>query len=187
MDLPSVKQIRVTYHFPAWTGMKDSVEEHGGDLRAVEGTEADLSVLFSQPVGHAFLALDSGKEIDLAASDHNFHKGAVRIEKDGLYHVATFDQGQPVRLSEDFFIEARKVNPPDMRITRPASEYHASPIEEVTVGVRATDDFGLSDLTLHYSVNGGPEKTSQLAQAKGREGGGGFHDSFSRGLQAGAG
>src|SRR5437868_3543030 len=38
VDLPSVKQIRVTYHFPAWTGLKTAVDEHGGDLRAVEGT-----------------------------------------------------------------------------------------------------------------------------------------------------
>jgi hypothetical protein len=167
VDLPSVKQIRVTYHFPAWTGLKDSVEEHGGDLRAVEGTEAELGVLFSQPVGYSFLALDGGNHIDLAAGDHNFYNGAVRIEKDGLYHVATLDQGQPVRLSEDFFIEARKANPPDVRITRPAHEYHASPIEEVTVSVRAEDDFGLNDVALHYSVNGGPEQTSNLLKQKG--------------------
>jgi hypothetical protein len=167
VDLPSVKQIRVTYHFPAWTGMKDAVEEHGGDLRAVEGTEAGLNVLFSQPVGRTFLALDDGKEIDLSAGDHNFYNGAVRIEKDGLYHVAGLDQGQPVRLSEDFFIEARKVNPPDVRITRPTHEYHASPIEEVTVTVHAEDDFGLNDVTLHYSVDGGAEQTASLLKQKG--------------------
>ena len=34
-DLPVVKQIRVTYHYPAWTGMPAEVEERGGDLRAV--------------------------------------------------------------------------------------------------------------------------------------------------------
>ena len=167
VDLPSVKQIRVTYHFPAWTGLKDSVEEHGGDLRAFEGTAAELSILLSQPVGHGFLALDGGEQIDLAAGAHNFYNGTVRIEKDGMYHVATLDQGQPVRLSEDLFIEARKVNPPQVRITRPAGEYHASPIEEVTVSVQAEDDFGLNGVTLHYSVNGGPEQTSNLLKQKG--------------------
>jgi hypothetical protein len=169
VDLPSVKQIRVTYHFPAWTGLKDSVEEHGGDLRAVEGTEAELNVLFNAAVGQAFLALDDGKQIDLSASGHNFLQGAMRIEKDGLYHVATLDQGQPVRLSEDFFIEARKANPPEVSITRPAREYHASPIEEVTVSVHAEDDFGLRDVTLHYSVNGGPEQTANLLKQKGEK------------------
>jgi hypothetical protein len=35
VDLPAVKKIRVTYHYPSWTGMKDAVEDPGGDLRAV--------------------------------------------------------------------------------------------------------------------------------------------------------
>jgi hypothetical protein len=167
VDLPSVKQIRVTYHFPAWTGMKDAVEEHGGDLRALEGTEARLNILLSQAVAHSFLVLDGGKQIDLSDAGHNLYSGAVTIEKDGMYHVAALDQGQTVRLSEDFFIEARKVNPPTVRITRPAGEYHASPIEEVTVSVQAEDEFGLNALTLHYSVNGGPEQTSSLLKQKG--------------------
>jgi hypothetical protein len=167
VDLPAVKQIRVTYHFPAWTGMKDAVEEHGGDLRALAGTEARLNILLSQPVAHSFLALDGGKQIDLADAGHNSYDGAVTIEKDGMYHVAALDEGQPVRLSEDFFIEARKVNPPTVRITRPAGEYHASPIEEVTVSVQAEDEFGLNALALHYSVNGGPEQTSSLLKQKG--------------------
>ncbi len=41
-DLPAVKQIRVTYHYPAWTGLPAEVEERGGDLRAVTGTQAEL-------------------------------------------------------------------------------------------------------------------------------------------------
>jgi hypothetical protein len=167
VDLPHVKQIRVTYHFPAWTGLKNSVEEHGGDLRAIEGTVADLNVLLNQPVSRAFLALDDGRKIELPAGGHNFRNGSVRIEKDGMYHVATLDAGQPVRLSDDFFIEARKVNPPDVRITRPIGEYHASPIEEVTVSVHADDDFGLSDVALHYAVNGGAEHTVSLLKQKG--------------------
>ena len=43
VDLPGVKKVRVTYHFPKWTGMKDATEDPGGDLRAVEGTEAEVS------------------------------------------------------------------------------------------------------------------------------------------------
>jgi archaellum component FlaC len=166
-NLPAVKQIRVTYHFPAWTGQRDATEDHGGDLRAVEGTEAELNVSFDQPVPQTFLALDDGKQIDLSAREQNVYHGAVRIEKDGLYHVAGIDQGQPVRLSEDFFIEARKASPPDVRVTRPGRDYHSSPIEEVTVGVRAADDFGLSNVDLHYSVNGGPDQTVNLLKQKG--------------------
>src|ERR1035438_6388183 len=49
VELPSVKNIRVTYHYPAWTGAKDRVENPGGDLRAVEGTTAEGSIQTDKP------------------------------------------------------------------------------------------------------------------------------------------
>ncbi len=91
------------------------------------------------------------------------------MEKDGSYHVAALDQGQPVRLSEDFFIEADKANPPQVEIMRPARDYRASPIEEVTVAANANDDFGLDAMTLHYSVNGGPDQTVICSSRKARK------------------
>jgi hypothetical protein len=49
-DLPAVKQIRVTYNYPGWTGMHSETEERGGDLRAVTGTEADLEIVTDRPL-----------------------------------------------------------------------------------------------------------------------------------------
>ena len=89
------------------------------------------------------------------------------MDKDGEYHVAALDHGQPVRLSGDFFIEASKANPPQVAIDRPGRDYRASPIEEVTVTAKASGDFGLNEFALHYSVNGGPEKTVDLLKQKG--------------------
>ena len=37
-DLPAVKHLRVTVHFPAAIGLPDSVEDPGGDIRAVQGS-----------------------------------------------------------------------------------------------------------------------------------------------------
>ncbi len=41
------------------------------------------------------------------------------MQKDGAYHVAALDQGQQVRLSEDYFIATDKANPPEIAIDRP--------------------------------------------------------------------
>ena len=166
-DLPLIKQIRVTYHFAAWTGLQNVVEKQGGDLCAVEGTEAGLAVLTDRPMRDGVLVLDNEREIALSGGEGNVYKGALRIERDGSYHVAAVDQGQRVRLSDDFFIEARKANPPDVRITQPGRDYRASPIEEVTVSVKATDDYGLNDVRLHYSVNGGAEQAVNMLKQKG--------------------
>src|SRR6185437_12648503 len=40
---------------------------------------------------------------------------------------------------------------------------------EVTIGVRAADQFGLKDVALHYSVNGGPDKSVDLLKQPGRK------------------
>jgi hypothetical protein len=162
VDLPAVKQMKVTYHYPRWTGMPPVTEEHGGDLRAMEGTNAELTLQMDHPLRSGQLTLDDGKQIALSGGDGNVYKGTITMEKDGAYHVAAIDQGEPVRLSEDYFIATDKANPPQIAIERPTGDYRASPIEEVTVSVKATDDFALNKMTLHYSVNGGPEKSVDL-------------------------
>ena len=167
VDLPVVKSIRVTYRFPAWTGLQNVVEEEGGDLRAVEGTDAVLEIRTDKPLEGGMLAVDAGKQIQLEDRGDNLYQGILRVEKDGLYHIGALDRGRPVRLTQDYFIEARKETPPEIRITRPGRDYKSSPIEEVTVQVTAADDYGLQEVALKYSVNGGPERTVSLLPRKG--------------------
>ena len=169
-DLPAVKQIRVTYHYPAWTGLPSEVEERGGDLRAVVGTQAELEVSTDRPLQGGLIQFDNGQKIQLTGGQNNVYRGAVKMDKDGVYHVAGVDAGQPIRVSEDFFIEARKANPPQIALVRPGrGDYHANPVEEVTVSAKASDEYGLRDVALHYSVNGGPETTVDLLQKKGEK------------------
>jgi len=175
VDLPSVKEIRVTYHYPQWTGMKPVKEEHSGDLRAIEGTDAQIEVEMDRPLRDGQLVLDGGQTIHLTGSAGNTYQGTIRMEKDGAYHVAATDEGQAVRLSEDYFIATDKAMPPEIAIDRPGGDYRASPIEEVTVGVKAADEFGLKDLHLHYSVNGGPDHDVSMLKAPGAKSADGSH------------
>lgn len=167
VDLPSVKEIRVTYHYPAWTGMKPVTEEHSGDLRAIEGTNAQIDVAMDRPLQDGRLTLDNGQTIHLSGGNGSHYQGTIHMEKDGAYHVAAVSDGQPVRLSEDYFIATDKAMPPQIAIDRPAGDYRASPIEEVTVDVKAADDFALRDMHLHYSVNGGPDHDVSLLKTPG--------------------
>jgi hypothetical protein len=166
VDVAGVKQIEVTYRYPAWTGMPPSTDEHGGDVRAIEGTQADLEIHTDRPLPNGMIVLDD-KQVSLSGGGNNVYHATIGVDKDGSYHVGTVDQGQPVRLSEDYFIEADKANAPEVALVKPNRDYQASPIEEVTVQAKATDDFGLTDFALHYSVNGAPEQTVNLLKAKG--------------------
>src|SRR5512133_1581844 len=133
VDLPSVKNISVTYHFPAWLGAKDAVEDPGGDLRAVEGTNAEVGVTTDRPLTTGAILLDDGTKIALRTGPEGRLLASVPIQKDGLYHFIAVEGGEDVRLSEDYFIEAQKDQAPEIKITRPGRDFRASPIEEVTI------------------------------------------------------
>jgi hypothetical protein len=167
VDLPSVKDIRVTYRYPEWTGMKPVTEEHSGDLRAIEGTDAIIAIETDHPLKDGQLMVDGGQTIRLAAGAGNTYQGSIHMEKDGSYHLTATDEGQSVRLSEDYFIATDKALPPEISIARPGGDYRASPIEEVTVGVKGADSFGLKEMHLHYAVNGGPDRDVSLLKAPG--------------------
>ena len=167
VDLPSVKKIQVTYQFPKWTGLKPVVQEQSGDLRAIEGTDASIEVEMDKPLNEGRLALDDNKAISLSAGAGNTYKGSIHMNKDGAYHIAALEQGQAVRLSEDYFIATDKAEPPQVSISHPGGDYRASPIEEVKVGVEAADQFGVRDMHLHYSVNGGADRDINLLKTPG--------------------
>ena len=175
LDLPAVKEIRATYHYPNWTGMKPTTEEHSGDLRAIEGTDAALEIEMDHPLKDGQLTLDDGQTIQLVGGDGNKYHGTVHMEKDGAYHLAAVDEGQPVRLSEDYFIATDKAQPPQISIDRPRGDYRANPIEEVTLGVKAAAEFGLHDVHVHYSVNGGSEREISLLDKPGAKSADGSH------------
>ncbi|HXS28170.1 MAG TPA: hypothetical protein VN730_10940 [Steroidobacteraceae bacterium] len=173
-DVPAVKRIRVRLHYPAWTKLADETSDRGGDVRAVAGTEASIDVTTDRPLANGALVLDDGQQIALTgtaavqgSTRDRHYQGTIRIARDGAYHIAARIAGKAVRISEDYFIEASEVKPPQVAILRPAGDYHASPIEEVTVGTTASDAFGLNSLILHYSLNGSAERTVSLLPAAG--------------------
>jgi hypothetical protein len=167
IDLAGVKNIKVTYHYPSWLGKKDDVENPGGDLRAVVKTVAELEVETDRPLKNGLIELNDGTKIELEAKQGNILVAKVPIEKDGAYHFAAAESGENVRLTQDYFIEAKVDEAPSVKITHPGADSKVSPIEEVTVTVTGSDDFALQAMDLHYSVNGQPEKVVPLLNAKG--------------------
>jgi hypothetical protein len=164
-DIAGVQRLRVVVHPPSWLGLKEVVDDPGGDVRTVEGAQADISVLTDRPLDQGVLVMEDGSRVELKHADGNWLKASLNISKDGSYHVAAIDGGETIRISEDYFIEAKKDEPPSIKIAQ--NDVHASPIEEVPISVEASDDFGLQDVELHYSVNGGKDEVLPLLKSKG--------------------
>lgn len=169
-ELPQVKRIEITYRFPAYTGLAAHTEPEGGDIRAVKGTQVDVVVHTDLPADTGDLLLDSGKMVALSRSGDRQLRATLVVEESGLYHVRLArrgDQGQPARASDDYVIDVFPDQPPVVAIRRPGRDSHPTSIEEVTAVVEAQDDFGLGELQLRFSVNGGPERQVNLLNQRG--------------------
>jgi len=165
VEMPLLKRIRLTYNYPSWTGLKTATEDPGGDIRAVAGTAVDIEIETDRPLSQGLLRIDNARSLDLRA-EANISRARLTVEKDGRYFVAALFNGETVRLSDDFFIEATPDREPAIKITRPGRDHRATSVEEVPVSLTAEDDFSLRAFELRYSVNGGPEKTVPLGAGR---------------------
>ncbi len=64
-------------------------------------------------------------------------------------------------------MEALDDQKPIVEFTKPGRDTKATKVEEVFTELRANDDFGVRQLELHFSVNGGPDQKVDLFASKG--------------------
>ncbi len=170
VDLPGVKQIRVTYRYPVLDRLQNVVDEHGGDLRAVEGTRGRPRSCHrpAHCATASWCSITASKSISPAAQS-NVIQRHDHMDKDGAYHVAAIDQGSPFASPRISSSKRTRPTRPRLQSSRPGRDYRASPIEEVTVSAKATDEFGAERFVASLFREWRPRTDRQSAQTKGRK------------------
>ena len=169
VDLPYVERLELEFHFPAYTGLEPRKVEEGGDIAVLRGTEVRVRVLPTMATGGGQIVMSEGAAVPLAAAADGALTSRFRAEKDGFYRVELDGPaGERVTASPQYTIDVLADQPPTVSIARPGRDTKASPIEEVFVEARADDDYGVRDMELVYSVNGGAEKSIKLFDGKNR-------------------
>ena len=167
VQMPHVEHIKLTYHYPGWTGMKPLIEDPGGDIRAVAGTEVEVEIETDKPLAEGILRVN-GEESTRLEPDGLRTTGRLKVGKQGEYFVAAMYRGEIVRLTQDFFISVVPDEKPVVKFLRPGRDSKATSIEEVVTEFQARDDFGLRSFDLYYSVNGGEVRKEPLLDLRGR-------------------
>lgn len=166
VDIPRVEKITLTYNFPAYTGMVPQTVENDGDISALKGTKVDLRVHLSRPASSARMLFDDQSSLDLISRGNQDFQGTLTLKRSGSYVVQLSSDGSVHAGSTEYEIEVKEDAPPKVTITKPFRDVRATSVEEVFSEVKAEDDIGVSKLELHYSVNGGQEKTVNLRGGK---------------------
>ena len=168
-DLPYVKQLEMEYVFPAYTGLAPRKIDNGGDIAVLQGTQVRMRIVPTMPAPAGRMVVDGDIAVALTQEGGAFI-GQITVNKDGFYRVEL--QGGPedtlVPASPQYTIDVLEDQPPTVSIAKPGRDGQASPVEEFAVEARADDDFGVRQLQLVYSVNGGPERTKTLIDGKGK-------------------
>lgn len=165
-DLPQAEQIDLAYNYPAYTGLENTTETDGGDMIAPEGTEVAMTVTFNKAVQSADIVFDDDTRVPLTVQGVNGSATLV-VERDTGYRIIATDMDRLQSEDPDvFYIRSIPDEPPQLTLRSPGRDQDVMPLEEVILEVDASDDYGLSEFTLHYSVVGSDEQSINFLPAE---------------------
>ena len=158
MREPITGDVELTYRYPAYTGLQPrTVSGSGGEISAPVGTVVDLRTRSDRPVAQAALALD-GATVPLRVEHQRDLSGSLVVRTSGKYTVVFLGRtGRELVRGPELPVTAQPDAPPKVSLLLPASDLEVDPASEVTLRWEATDDYGLTSLSLVYQLPGGAE------------------------------
>ena len=157
---PRVRRIDVQYAYPAFTGLAPRVEEDGGDIYGPAGTEVRLLVHTDKAIAEGTLVLSDGRRVGLEGTGAGPFTATFPSETDGSYTVAVTDiDGLSNSGNTAYFIRTTFDLVPEVAVLRPWGDREITSLEEVTIEVRAEDDYRVGALALVYAVVGRREQS----------------------------
>ena len=161
--LPYVDRLELVYEFPAYTGLPDRTVDEGGDIAVLRGTRVHLRAFPTIPSPRANLWRDDALAGELAPAEDGSFAGSFVVERNGFYRIEMESaRAGLVPASPQYTIDVLNDQPPGLSFTRPGRDESANALEEFFVEARANDDYGIREMELVFSVNGGEEQTVEL-------------------------
>jgi hypothetical protein len=163
VDLPTVDKLAVEYHFPAYTGLEPRTVDPGGDIAALKGTDVRLKITPTMSTPGGRVILNEKDSVPLTKEADGTFAANFSIKEQGFYKIELEGPaGEKVDASPQYTIDVLTDQGPSVRFEKPGRDTNATPVEEVFAQVKADDDYGVKQVEMFYSVNGGPEKTVHL-------------------------
>lgn len=159
---PEVKDVRLTYHFPAEVGLSSRRETGNGDVYAPAGTRVDLEILASQPLAKAEWLFEEKliKPMQLVAD--TLARVTFAVEKDGYYIVRLTNADGMNNAPVEYFVHLMPDEAPQITLERPGQDTRPTMLEEVAMAAQVSDDYGLKRFELIYSINERAPKRQDL-------------------------
>ena len=155
-DMPKVTAVEVAYTYPEYTKLKPIIQQGDGNIRAVAGSQAEVRITTNKAIQSATLTVETQAPTPMLISDGRTLTITLDVLNDGKYTVELlcvdgFNNQTPI----EYTIAAIPDEPPEIVIKEPGRDIKATKLEEVRVVAEATDDYGVENMTLMYSIGSG--------------------------------
>jgi hypothetical protein len=155
-DMPKPTAIEIAYTYPEYTKLKPIIQQGEGNIRAVAGSQAEVRITTNKAIQSGTFTVDAGDPTPMAIFDGRTLTTTLDVLNDGKYTVKLlcvdgFNNQVPI----EYTITAIPDEPPEVVIKEPGRDIKATKLEEVKVLAEATDDYGVENITLMYSIGSG--------------------------------
>ncbi len=155
-DMPKLTAIEIAYTYPEYTQLKPIIQQGDGNIRAVAGSQAEVRITTNKAIQSATLTVDAQDSTPMLISDGRTLTTTLDVLNDGKYTVKLlcvdgFNNQTPI----EYTITAVPDEPPEIAIREPGRDIKATKLEEVKILAEATDDYGVENMTLMYSIGSG--------------------------------
>ncbi len=122
-NLPAVRRVDLDLRYPAYTGLAPEHIDDSGDIAALVGTRARVSVRSTLPVRGGHLVVEGEAPVSLQRTDDSTLVGELAVKRDGFYRIELeAPDGTRVAGSVDYVIDAIEDQPPTVRIRKPGRD-----------------------------------------------------------------
>lgn len=146
---------KITY--PAYTKLPEKTVEDTRQISVVEGSQVTLTFTLNKPVTSARLAPKAGiaPALEIDGQYPNVLTTSFTATESQQYELHLADaSGRSNKLPPRFGIDVQKNLPPQIAPVFPGNDVVVSPLEELTLEARVSDDYGLTGYGLTYSLAG---------------------------------
>jgi len=143
--------------FPTYTKLPEKIIKDTRQISTVEGSQVILTFVLNKAVAKAQLVPKegAGPELTVDGERPNVYTTSITTTKNERYELHLADaEGLTNEVPQRFVIDVHKNLPPELKVVFPNRDVLASPLEELSLEAKVSDDYGLTGYGFSYAIAG---------------------------------
>ncbi|MHC4105988.1 MAG: DUF4175 family protein, partial [Planctomycetota bacterium] len=165
---PALQKADAKIVYPSYTKLSEKVIKDTRQISVVEGSDVTLTFTLNKHVTTAQLIAKNKTSLNLIAENEqsNTYAISMSVTQNQRFELHLTDaQGLANKMPPRFIIDVHKNLPPEIKPVFPNRDVVASPLEEMNLEAEVSDDYGLTDYGLSYTLAGTQSRDINLGHS----------------------